>query len=65
MKITVDHNKCIGCGVCADIAPGALEMADGKSKPKEKIDQSDTAVVSDAKMAADVCPVQAIKVEEA
>lgn len=60
MKITV-NNKCIGCGVCVDIAQGAFEMVNGKSVPTGKADLTDRVVVNDVKMAVDVCPVQAIE----
>ncbi|MDD5476469.1 MAG: ferredoxin [Syntrophales bacterium] len=60
MKIVVDKNTCIGCGLCAQMAPDVYEM------------QGDVAVVkagdvpaaqaADAKGAADQCPVSAIAV---
>ena len=55
-KPVVDQNKCIGCGLCAIIAPGTFVMQDGKSTvvdnpvdPPEKIQE-----------AIESCPVSAI-----
>jgi len=33
-KVTVDEEKCIGCGECVDVCPVEVyEMQDGKSVP--------------------------------
>ena len=29
MKVCVNRNDCIGCGLCADIAPGIFEVDGG------------------------------------
>lgn len=60
MKIVVDKDACIGCGLCVQVAPDVYEM------------QGDIAVVkagdipaaqaADAKSAAEQCPVSAITV---
>ncbi len=60
MKIVVDKDTCIGCGLCVQVAPDVYEM------------QGDIAVVkagdvpaaqaADAKSAAEQCPVSAITV---
>lgn len=63
MKVIV-NKKCIGCGVCTDIAQSAFEMIDGKSAQKSTADLTDRVVLNEIKMAADVCPVQAIEVKE-
>ncbi len=60
MKAIVDAEKCIGCGLCAQVAPDVYEMQDDKAVIKiEEIveDQED-----DAKNGADQCPVAAIEV---
>lgn len=64
MKIKVDETKCIGCGVCVDVAENILEMKDGQSYPIEGADLSTTDAQESAKMAAQVCPVQAISIQE-
>lgn len=30
-KITVDQNKCIGCGACAATCPGSFKIKNGKA----------------------------------
>ncbi len=53
--ISVDQNKCIGCGLCAGMCPDVFQMnADGKS---EVIAQTDKPC---AQNAAASCPVNAI-----
>jgi len=56
MKINVDENKCIGCGVCVSVCPDVFEIGEnGKSVVKEK--ETDKKC---AKEAAESCPVNAI-----
>lgn len=60
IKITVDREKCIGCGSCVAICPTHFEIGkDGKSEPK-KNEVEDAGCVEKA---AQVCPVQCIKIE--
>lgn len=59
MKVSVDEEKCIGCGACVSVCPDVFEMNDdGKSVAKESETDKDCA-----KEAVDVCPVDAIEVE--
>ena len=59
MKITVDQNKCIGCGRCSEICANTFRLnASGKSEVISQ-EKSDCAM-----QAADECPVEAIFVEE-
>ncbi len=62
MKVLVDQDTCIGCGMCIDVCPQGFEYnSDDKSSPKS------SEVGEDIKdkiiEARDVCPVDAIKVE--
>ena len=60
-RITVDKNKCIGCGTCVALAPEIFELGpDNKSRVKNP----EGADPQTAKLAADSCPVEAIKIEE-
>ncbi len=63
MKVKVDHNLCIGCGSCAMIADQVFEMRDGKSYVKEDVEIT-PELEEMVKMAAQACPVGAIKIEE-
>ena len=62
MKVKVDKNTCIGCGVCVALAPKYFRLGDdGKSEViKEEVEPGDEDMV---KNAAQSCPVGAIKVE--
>lgn len=58
-KIIVTQD-CIGCGSCVAVCE-MFELVEAKAKhKKEKIEE-----ISCEKEAADICPVQAIKMEEA
>lgn len=52
--VSVDKEKCIGCGACVATCPEGFEMSDGKAKAKGKVSCSDDA--------AKGCPVGAITV---
>jgi ferredoxin len=56
VKISVDKEKCIGCGACVSICPSGFKMVDGKAQEKAKEVKKATC----EKDAAESCPVQAI-----
>ncbi len=60
MKVSIDKEACIGCGVCVSIAPDVFEMDDdGKAKVIKEEGFDESTVQS----AIDQCPTQAIKSE--
>lgn len=59
-KIIVDADKCIGCGACTSCDNFELKD-DGKAHAK----QAEVDEVGCNKEASEMCPVDAIKVEEA
>ncbi|RKY41590.1 MAG: ferredoxin [Candidatus Makaraimicrobium thalassicum] len=60
MKAVVDGEKCIGCGLCVQMAPDVYEMQGDKAVAvKEEIPEDK---VEDAKSGADQCPVAAITI---
>ena len=65
MKITIDQEKCIGCSSCSAICPDVFELNE-ENKAILKKDGSKQGEANDdcVKEAADVCPVQAIEMEE-
>ena len=62
MKVCVNQENCIGCGMCIDVCPEAFEYnADSKSELKKGINLD---VLEDKiKEAQSVCPVDAIEIE--
>ena len=53
-KVSVDQDKCIGCGACVATCPAVFELKDGKAVVKGEGDCD--------KAAAEGCPVGAISV---
>lgn len=61
MKVTVDKDACIGCGLCADTCPEVFELIDDKATVKvTEIPESKLELVKEA---VDNCPVDAISLE--
>lgn len=58
MKVKVDKEKCIGCGVCESICPKVFEIKNGKASVKKTETEEKCA-----KEASESCPVQAIEVK--
>ncbi|HCO69340.1 ferredoxin [Mesotoga sp.] len=59
MKVYVDKDTCIGCGVCEGICSEVFMMNDD-GKAEAIVPETEAACAQDA---ADSCPVQSIKVE--
>lgn len=62
MKAYVDPEVCIGCGLCAGIAPDVFQMNDeGKAEAYADFTEDQLPDVQDA---IDQCPVSAISLVE-
>ena len=63
MKVEVDKDVCISCGLCIDICPEVFEYDENsKSRVIEgcNLDEHNDEILE----AKDACPVEAIKVTE-
>lgn len=73
IRITHQRSKCIGCNYCVEVAPSRWYMndTDGKSSLIEAKEKKDIfiAIITDDEYeenieAAEICPVNIIKVEK-
>lgn len=62
MRVTIDEDACVGCGLCADTCPEVFEMEDDKARAKA--DEVPADAVDACKEAIETCPVEAIQSEE-
>jgi ferredoxin len=71
-KVTLEREKCIGCGSCQAVCPKQFKLAeDGKSEiiggtrdPKNGNDEMEAEKLGCAESASESCPVQCIIIEK-
>jgi len=65
MKISIDKNKCIKCGLCASICPEVFVLKEDGAAVKDEgvIDENNKELVDRIKMAEKNCPIGAVKIE--
>ncbi|MDK2919048.1 MAG: ferredoxin [Candidatus Petromonas sp.] len=63
MKVKVDKDTCIGCGMCEGICPKVFKM-NSEGTADVTVENPDGEAKECAKEAADSCPVEAIIIEE-
>jgi ferredoxin len=63
MKVKVDKDLCLGCGICPDICPEVFEMEDD-GKAVTKIDEIPPEAENSCRDAAQQCPAEAIKIQD-
>ena len=61
MRVTVDEEACIACGLCAETCPEVFELKD--DKVIAKMEEVPEEWVESCREAAEECPVEAIQVE--
>ena len=59
-RVEVDHDLCVGSGVCVGTAPAYFALTDGLSRPVRDVVEADDQVIG----AAESCPMEAILVRD-
>lgn len=62
MKVVVDKDACISCGLCVDVCPEVYQF-DDDDKAEAVVDTVPAEFEEAAKDGADQCPVDAIEVQ--
>ena len=60
MKISLDQEKCIGCGVCCEVCPDVFSLGEEAGAAKVLRPESDELCVLEATQS---CPVGCIQAE--
>lgn len=61
MKVKVDAELCVGCGLCVNTCPDVFEMKDDKAIVKTEVVPAGNEECS--KQSKDECPTEAIIIE--
>lgn len=62
MRVLIDPELCIGCENCFDLVPEVFDMQDDLAIVREE--EVPDELGDRVKEAAEICPVEAIRVEE-
>ena len=61
MKVKINEELCVGCGLCVNTCPGVFEMKDDKAVVKSETVSSENEET--CKQSKEECPVDAIIIE--
>ncbi len=64
MKVIVDENLCTGCELCVNTCPDIFRMEDDLAEAYDNNDPVPEDMEDCAREASDMCPVEAIPIEE-
>lgn len=62
MRVVVDEETCIGCGLCSETCPEVFEM--NNDKARVIVDEVPEEMMESCKEAIENCPVEAIELED-
>lgn len=63
MKVLIDGDGCISCGLCADICPEVFRMSEKDDIAEVYVDEIPEELEDSVQEAADDCPVSVIHIE--
>ncbi len=63
MKVRIDEDLCIACGVCSDLVPDVFILED-EPYAEVIVDEVPEDLEDDVREAAEECPTEAIIIEE-
>jgi ferredoxin len=63
MKVKVDEDLCLGCGICEGLAPDVFSLAN-EPFAEVLVDVVPAEMEDDVRQAAEECPEEAITIEE-
>ncbi len=63
MKVKVDEDLCLGCGICEGLAPDVFSLAN-EPFAEVLVDVVPAEMEDDVRQAAEECPEEAILIEE-
>lgn len=64
MRIVTDTGRCVGAGQCALTEPSVFDQSDEDGTVVLLVDHADGDVLEHVREAVDLCPSQALSIEE-
>jgi ferredoxin len=64
MRIVTDTGRCVGAGQCALTEPSVFDQSDEDGTVVLLTDQAEGDVLENVREAVDLCPSQALSIEE-